>query len=230
MTPEEVQRLIAAFTRDEDYINSLSDAMYLHKVRVYEDTLSGLLGQYGYDDQDVQVTTEIAQALSDEADHRAEGIAATYNKQMEAFASGLADMDYAQAVETVRTWSIARDENRSAMHAIDAVYSAAADATALFAAAVSDAPEFEFGGHVGDAPPECIVCQAIEATNPHPMDEVLRIGSPHPQCRQQWHPVLDPGALPDDIDLGLTAVAGIVGLDSLVQRAGGQQQAVEELG
>lgn len=231
MTAQEIARLVAAFTRDEAYIDDLSDSLFITKLRVYADTLSGLAHELGYDADDVQLGQAVTQALSDEADARAEGIADTYNREMETFVQrlGALGVDYQQAVESVASWSDERDAARSEMIGVDAAYSAHADATVAFFADNDIPVEFDFGRHRGDDPAVCPVCQALERTGPHPLERVLEIGTPHIQCRQSWHPRVDEALLPEFITVGLGDPAGIVGNDTLVHRAGGQQQAVSQI-
>lgn len=231
MTRDEIDRLVESFRRDEAYIDDLSDSLYLTKLRVYQDTLSGLANDYGYDADDVQVSVQIAQALSDEADDHAESIAASYNKAMETQVKrfGALGMAYEQAVEEVAQWSNERDDARAEMIGVTEAYSAHADATVAFFIDNGVEVEFDFGRHAGDDAPACEVCQALERTSPHPLDRVLEIGSPHINCRQSWHPRVDEALLPEEVELGLGRTAGIVGTDSLVHRAGGHSQAVTQI-
>jgi hypothetical protein len=59
---------------------------------------------------------------------------------------------------------------------------------------------------------------------------VIEIGSPHPQCAQEWHARVVDGDLPDTIQLGQGAPVGIVGQDTFLQRIGTRRDAVAELG
>lgn len=229
MTPEEVARLVTAFTRGDREINELSDYLYLHKVRVYEDTLSEIADGYGYDATDISVSDAILEALSAESDKRATQIVGTYNRQMQNFVASMRAFPYEQAVGRLADWSDERDAKRAQLIAVTEAYSAHADATVSFFIDNGIDVEFDFGHHHGDAPAECPICQALEARNPHPLDRVLEIGTPHPQCRQKWHALIDGEALPDEVRLGLGDAAGIVGRDSLIHRAGGQEGAVREV-
>jgi hypothetical protein len=115
--------------------------------------------------------------------------------------------------------------------AVTEMYWAHADAlmAGFMEAGLGDA-QFDFGGHpeLGDEPPECAICAALEATNPHPLREVIRIGCPHPNCRQGWHArnleVLMLALQSQDVQLG-ARVAGIVGKPSLIARAGNRRKA-----
>lgn len=231
MTREEINRLVEAFRRDEAYIDDLSDGLYLTKLRTYADTLSGLAHDFGYDADDVQVGTRVAQALSDEADDHAESIAASYNEAMEIQVQrfGALGLTYEQAVEEVAQWSDQRDEARAEMIGVTEAYSAHADATVSFFADNGIDVTFDFGRHGTDQPAACPVCQALERTGPHPVERVLEIGTPHINCRQSWHPRTDDVVFPDTIEVGLRSTAGIVGTDSLVHRAGGHTQAVQQI-
>lgn len=221
MTPEERERLFAAFERGDDYIDALADELYLTKVRVYGDTLAELADDLGFESEDISIGDDIARDLSDEADMRAEQIAETYNTRLRTrIDSALADLPYDEAVQQLASWSNDYDENRSQLIAITESYTAHADATVAFFVANDLEVEFDFGGHAGDAPPACPICQSLEARNPHPAERVIAIGTPHPNCRQSWHPHFDPDLLPDEIVVGLGSSAGIVGQDSLITRTG----------
>jgi hypothetical protein len=230
MTPDERARLIEAFTRGDDYLDSLSDVLYLTKVRVYEDTLGELADSYGYESEDVQIGDEVARALSDEADQQAERITDSYNRALAAFVERVADeVTYEDAVAQLVTWSDNRDDSHAEVIGITEAFTAHADATVTFFRDNDVEVQFDFGEHGTDDAPQCPVCIALVARNPHPLERVLRVGNPHIQCRQTWHALVDEGALPDEVELGLRGVAGIVGTDPLVNRTGGTQGAVQEV-
>lgn len=230
MLPEEVERLLAAFRRDDEDIDSLSDALYLHKARVYADTLGELADHYGFESEDVQLGEGVLQALSEESDTRAEQIVATYNRELDAFVRSQQEVSYEEAVANVIAWSHERDERRSDLISVTESYTAHADATiAFFLDNGLDDAEFDFGRHAPDLPAECPICQSLEHRNPHPAHRVVEIGNPHPNCRQSWHPLIDPDQLPEEIIVGLGDVAGIVGGDSLIHRSGSQADAVQRV-
>lgn len=226
MTPQEKARLLAAFTRGDAYVDALADSLYLVKLRVYADTLSALLDELGYENEGITLSPDIQEALDDEAFDHAERIAATYNRDLARFADSIAGLDYAHAVERVVEWSRQRDENRAQLIGITEAYPPAADATVAFFLDNGVETTFNFGAHVDDAPAECPICMTLEARNPHSMDKMLRVGDPHPQCRQAWRPNVDPDELPDEVVAGLGTVAGIVGSESLITRAGSRDEAV----
>jgi hypothetical protein len=57
---------------------------------------------------------------------------------------------------------------------------------------------------------------------------VLEVGVPHLQCRQDWHPIVDPEQLPETLRLG-NRVGGILGADPLNITTGGTDEAVERV-
>jgi hypothetical protein len=229
VTPDERQRLTEAFQRDDEDDAALADTLYLWKLRAYSDTLAELADGYDFEVEDITLSESIREALRAEAELRAQQINATFNGEVTSFIADIVDeASYEDAIESISAWSEARDADRSTLIGITEVYTAHADATLSFFRDAGIEADFDFGGH-GDDHAECVVCQALERGNPHPYERVVEIGTPHIQCRQRWHPLIDPDELPDELALGQGDPAGIVGNDSLVHRAGGQQAAVEQL-
>ena len=229
MNPAERRRLLEAFTRDDEDIDALSDVLYLNKVRVYEDTLAELADLYDYEVEDLTLSQEVLDALRDEADLRAEQMTGTYNGDLAGFIDAIPDdITYEHSVEATELWATDRDEARSELVGITEAYSAHADATVAFFVNNGIEVEFDFGGH-GDDHPQCVVCEALVRSNPHPAERVVEVGTPHIQCRQKWHAVIEADDLPDELVLGQGAPAGILGNESLVQRAGGHTEAAEGL-
>lgn len=229
MTPDERRRLLDAFTRDDEDIDALADVLYLNKVRVYEDTLGELADQYDFDVDDLTLSDEVLTALRDEADLRAEQMTMTYNGDLAGFIDAIPDdIAYEHAVEATELWATDRDEARAELVGITESYSAHADATVAFFVNNGIEVEFDFGGH-GDDHPACVVCEALVAANPHPAERVVEVGTPHIQCRQRWHANVTAEDLPDELVLGQGPPAGILGNESLVQRAGGHPAAAAEV-
>jgi hypothetical protein len=208
----------------------LAAAFLGHKIVVYRETLADLAASYGYElpEGGVELSDDVIAALRDEADDHAQIVTDTYNDDVAGFLERNADRPQAEVLADFEAWAGERAEGRSEITAVTEAYGPYTDATLAFFRENGIEPEFEFGGHEGDDPPICPVCQALEAGNPHPLERVLEVGSPHIGCRQSWHPLVDPNDLPDELHLG-GVVGGTLGGDPLVNRAGSVEAAVESL-
>jgi hypothetical protein len=223
------QQVIRALKHTPSTAADIADELYLHKLDVYIGTLEELANAHGYDlTDDIVLSDEIDNALHDEAQLAASRIVSTFNTDLARFVAGLPDETTAdEALQAVDAWQTARAPAKAQVIAIDGAYDAHADATLHFYTAAGETPLFDFGGH-GDPEPECALCEAIKARNPHPLERVLEIGSPHQQCAQEWHARdVNSAALPDTIALGAGDVSGLVGQDPLMQRVGSRAKAIE---
>jgi hypothetical protein len=210
----------------------LAEAFLEHKIVAYVETLSDLLADNGvteWDEDDIadQLSDSILRALRAEAREHAGFVVDTFNGDLDAFLERNADLPRAELLDSYDAWSTGRADARSEITAITEAYSAAADATLAFWEANAPAGEYDFGGHpeLGDDAPECKVCQALVASNPHPVERVREIGNPHIGCRQNWH--RKAGELPDELRLP-EEPAGIVGAQPLVNRHGNDHDAAAE--
>lgn len=224
------QQVIRAVRYTPDDVATIADQLYETKLDVYIGTLEELAKHHGYQlDSPIVLSDEIDQALYDEAQLAASQIVSTYNTDLARFVAGLPnDTAPEDALKAIEAWQNARAEAKAKVIAVDQAYDAHADATLHFYDRAGTSPEFDFGGH-GDPAPECELCVAIKDRNPHPLDRVLEIGSPHPQCAQEWHALIGDGELPASIDLGAGAQMGLVGQDSLLQRIGNRKRAVKAI-
>jgi hypothetical protein len=128
--------------------------------------------------------------------------------------------------EALEDWAEERARSRAAIAAVTDVYAPAADATLATHELTGVETVYDFGGH-GDDAPQCELCQALEETSPHPAQRVLSYGTPHVNCRQEWHPVYEAGQLPAEVDLADLSYQGLAGEDTLIERAGGLSAAAE---
>jgi hypothetical protein len=227
------KRLRASLKMDATDRREMADSLYAAKRQVYLDTLVDLATSYGYEvaEGDVLLSPDIVSALRAEANDHARIIADTFNRDVDAFLDRQPeDMETQLLLDTFEDWAYDRAENKAESIAITESYSAYTDATLSFHQDAGLEPEYEFGGRPeeGDEPPECPICQALEAANPHPLARVLEVGSPHIQCRQRWHPLVTPEDLPDELNIGRTP-GGVLGADPLSNRAGGVDEAVSEV-
>lgn len=211
-------------------IDALADKLFEAKKRTYRKTLRELHQRNYGSEIRVTLSAEIESTLRSEADANAGRIARTYHEELARFSSTLTPLPAERLDEAITQWRSVRDRKRAPLIAVSEVYPAHADATLSFFRDVGmEDLTFEFGGHpeLGDADPACEICQTLAATNPHPLEDVVAIGTPHPNCRQSWRPQgVDGRELPVDPVLGQTP-GGIAGRRSLVTRAGGRAQAVE---
>lgn len=225
------RQLLAAVKRvswSKPEVEKLAATLLRSKVRVYRKTLRELAAQYGVEAQ-IKMTDDVKAALAEESLKAANQIARTRNSAAIRIArrlraTGLSDKRIEQ---DLRILINQRQNKRRELVAITEAYSAHADATLAFFRDAGDLSQMNFGGHpeLGDAPPECEVCRAIIDGNPWSVDQAIRIGTPHPQCRQSWHADLNQ-PLPDTVTVG-EKIAGVVGRESLVSRAGSHAAAAD---
>lgn len=208
----------------------LADALLASKLAVYVSTLEDLVTSYGYDlpADGVELSDEVVAALSQEADDSATFIVDTYNEELRVFAGDNAELDDGDFITLYEQWAARRQEHKTEEWSITEAYSAHTDATLSFYRENGLEPEFEFGGHpeLGDHPAECRICQTLEETSPHPLSRVLEVGKPHIRCAQNWHALIEPDQLPEELFVG-TAVGGVLGQQDLSGRVGGVDAAVD---
>lgn len=213
----------------------LADKLYRTKRRVYRRTLLELARSLGYEIKRPDLSDAVDDALRREADNHAERIAESFNRDLAAAALRIGEaLTVDKLSDQLQTWVNARQRKRAQMTAITEAYPAHADAIlGLFRDLDLPDVSFDFGGHpeLGDAPPDCAICQALERGNPWPLEVVAEIGNPHPGCRQDWHVRdLDQRSLPPafDVELGQT-LGGVIGKDPFVMRHGSRAEAVERI-
>jgi hypothetical protein len=231
-TIRRVVRELALKRRD---VEGIRDRLTAAKIDVYERTLRDLAAQLKLKTPPV-VSGQVKLALGIESGNHARSIVKTFNKDLANYAFKFGrQLEEDELRQTLRAWVDNRNTSRAPIIAVTETYGPYADAlmAGFLEAGLGDA-EFDFGGHPeeGDEPAECIVCLALEDTNPHPLREVIRIGSPHPNCRQNWHvrqlQHLILQLQSTDVQLGAKP-AGIVGRPSLIHRAGGRAPAARAI-
>lgn len=224
----------AAGMSDED-VSRLTERFYRTKLRVYRDTLRDLADRFTRNGppRAIPLSQEIKDALRAEAETHALKVASTHNDAVARQAMKIAapgdGRSKADLERELSRFGKSRMKDRAEMIAVTEAYGPHSDAIASFFRDAGIEPEFDFGGHPDDAPPVCSICRAIIAANPHSLAEVVRIGVPHPFCRQTWHPRLTAEQQQlGDFDLG-QSLGGIIGAPSLIQREGGEQEAADSV-
>ena len=224
------RKLLSALRWTAQDRREIAEAIYATKVTTYIDTLADLALGYGYElpEGALRLAPDVDRGLKENATLQARRIVDTYNRELRGFLERNHGRPEVEVVDDYRAWMEDRSEHKSDEVAVQEAYSAYADAVAAFFVANDMDPLFEFGGHPeeGDEPPECDVCQALEATNPHPLSRVLEVGTPHIGCRQKWHALVEPDDLPEELVLP-SSLAGIVGADPLNMRLGGDVAAAD---
>jgi hypothetical protein len=207
-------------------VREIASDFVSEKIGVYLDTLHDLADEFGYVPIQIDLSDEVLRPLVDEARQHARYIVDTFNGEMEAFLERNAERPAGEILQDFHAWAADRFDARGEQTAITEAYNAHADATVAFFAANEIPVEFDFGGH-GDDAAQCAVCQALEASGPHPLERVVELGNPHPGCRQEWHPrVPDDAQLPAEDDLQLGAAAGgLLGRQPLVIEHGNHDRA-----
>lgn len=222
---------VEAVSWGPERVRAMAATLLRSKVRVYRKTLRELAKQHDVE-VEIKMSDAVKDALAAEAFNHAQAIARTRNEAALRIAVKLArtGMDDKRLASDLRQLIEQRQRKRTPMIAVTEAYGPHADATLGFYQQAPDAfPQMNFGGRpdLGDSPAECEVCQAIIAGNPWSVEQAIRIGTPHPQCRQSWHSELG-GPLPDSMVVG-EEIAGIVGSESLVLRLGSHADAAEAI-
>lgn len=217
--------LVAALTFDDRDREDLAEALAQRKLNVYLKTLGVLADSYGQDEP--ELSSRIVGAIEEAARIEADQIIDAYNGAVQVAIDDALEVATSEAdfMARIEEWSHARAERSAPIVGITSTYEAHADATLQFFQAAGVDPSFDFGGH-GDDAPACVICQALVAGNPWTIEQVIAIGTPHPQCRQEWHPRKLP-ALPSDYVAGGAGPAGILGGQSLITRTGSRAAAVD---
>ncbi len=213
-----VSKALAASLRwGAEEVDELADEFLDHKVWTYVETLGDLFREHGADisDDDIELSDEILLALKREAIEHAGFVVDTYNTDLEKFLDRNAETPREQLLGDYEAWANDRAEARAEILAITEAYGPHADATIAFYIAQEGEHAFDFGDHPEDDAPSCEVCAALVATNPHPIERVLEVGSPHIGCRQHWRRTGD--ELGDELRMP-ERTAGIVGSTPLVNR------------
>lgn len=218
----ELRSLKAALKLDSADVRFMAERLLEHAVSEYVERLAELAEDHGYQlhQDEVVLSDSLVRQLARHARAQARQIADTHNTETVKLIDRNRDLPVRQLLGVYEAWADDRADWKAEEIATTEAWSAHADATLAFFDAAGIEPLYDFGGH-GDADPECEVCQALRETSPHPHARVLKIGSPHIRCRQDWHPVLDDdqlAALPDDLVFA-ERPGGILGRDPLVNRA-----------
>lgn len=215
------QRSIEALVRnwrwDDDVIEELADELYRYKVAAYLETIEDLAELHGVEPPR-ELPDGILDQLQAEAEDAAERMAATYNRDVEAFIRRNGERDLHDLRDMIEDWAEDRAGTQAQLSAVHEVYGPHSDATAAFYRLAELSPMFDFGGH-GDQAPVCELCAALWEGSPWALDVVIAVGTPHHGCRQSWHPtdVLD---VPEGLDFGELMPAGISGGQTLLERHG----------
>jgi hypothetical protein len=213
-------------------VDALADKLFRAKRRVYRRTLLEFARSLGLAITRPRLSEDVERSLRADATKRARQIARTHNRDlaraMDELSEGRADADLDAAI---KTWRISRQRKRARGTAANELYPAHADAliSAATELGLADDALWDFGGHPSDQTPVCEICNTLAALSPWTTAEVIEIGNPHPECRQDWH-LRSPAApdVPDDPVLG-QQLAGIIGREPYVMRAGSRGEAVEQL-
>lgn len=208
-------------------VDALAARLRTAKVDAYRQTLHRLAQDMG-SLATVELSPEVLADLGIEARQHAVTISRSFNRDLATYARRITPgLDKQDLRSSLRAWVENRNSSRAPVIAVTEVYGPHADATVAFFKELGlDDATFDFGGHPEDDPPECEICAALVATNPHPLREVARIGTPHPNCRQNWHPRVEASQVPGHVELG-QVLGGIVGTKMLVQRAGSRAAAAD---
>lgn len=209
-------------------VDRLARAFYDAKTVEYRVTLADLASQFGSKPKRViGLSPGIKDALRAEARRNAAATVDTYNGLIAGFMERNGKLPPGKLYPKLAAYMRERAANRSALVERNELATARLDALVSFLRANGVEPEFDF---VGKAP-KCPTCTALIAGNPHDLGTVVAVGRPHLNCTHVWKPRgvkrtdLNPGALKL---VGLLP-AGVIGLRTLVERAGGQEQAAKQI-
>ncbi|HEY3435082.1 MAG TPA: hypothetical protein VGK41_05470 [Solirubrobacterales bacterium] len=230
-----IRRLVRELALKRADLERIKESLTTTKETVYESTLQDLAQRLGITTPP-QVSGQVRLALAIESGNHARSIVQTFNTDLAYYAFQFGrQLDEEELRRTLRAWAENREASRNPIIAITETAGPYADAlmAGFMEAGLGDAL-FDFGGRpeAGDEPPKCAICAALVETSPHPLKRVIRIGNPHPGCRQNWHPrdlaKLIEQLASRDVQLGARP-AGIVGRPSLIHRAGNRAAAVRAI-
>lgn len=233
-TRSEIRAAVRFYSLKKRDIERLVELLRRAKIDAAERTLQALIDQLGLQMQ-VRLRSRLLVPLGLEARYHARRIARQFNEDLAVYAARHRLLSKKDLRRTLAAWADNRNRQRAPIIAVTEAYSAHADALLggfLELGLEADA-EFDFGGHPEDDPPDCAICKALVATSPHPLRRVVQIGVPHPNCRQLWHARDRDRLIAHLVDIGLTELGnrsgGIANRRTLIDRAGGRQQAAEAI-
>lgn len=225
-----IERAVRRLAMGDEDVARLTDKLLTAKRRVYRRTLTTFAQRLGYSTGLPNLSEEVLAALEAESRDHATRMVETFNRDLALQAEKVGPLPDAKVGPTLTKWANSRQRKRAKPIAITEAYTAHADATmsAILDLGLPEGTLFDFGGHpeLGDAHPVCSICKELVTHNPWTVADVVRVGNPHPGCRQLWRlSRLEQRDLPAELpDLGQT-IAGIVGKDSLITRAGDRDSA-----
>lgn len=196
---------------------------YRAKVKVYRETLLGLANRHRpkHGRRKVNLSAEIKAALKAEADDHAAKVVRTYNKLIADFAERHRHLPDEVLFRKLVVYAKDRAASRAKLIARVEESTARLDAQVSFFRENGIEPLFDFAG----PKPECKVCKRVQKRSPYKIEDVLRIGYPHLNCRHRWAARSVAGELPDTLSLGRGGVAGIVGGEAWLGQHGNDQAA-----
>lgn len=217
-----------ALRMDRAAVDRLARKLYAAKSRQYRKTLTELTHRFGAG-RNAVLSTEIRDALMREARDHAKIIAATNNRLLTAEAGRRRELPAPLLARHLRGYMGERSRNRAPTISRTELATAQLDAQVAFFRENGIEPLFDFAG----PPAKCPVCARLKESGPHPIEIVLKIGYPHPNCTHTWRArrvtakrLLEGGIRPGQISAGRGEIAGIVGSDPLVIRTGSTEDAV----
>lgn len=225
------KRLRQSLRWGREELDELADSFLEHKLVAYIETLTDLFGEHGVDVTEQEIADELSDpillALRAEAREHAGFVVESFNTDLDAFLARNEGLGRDELLDSYDAWSTGRSDARAEQIAITEAYSAHADATVAFWEANAEGGDYDFGGHpeLGDDAPACPVCRALVDSNPHPVDRVREVGTPHIGCRQAWH--RREGELGEELRIP-EEPGGIVGSQALVNRHGNDHAAAAE--
>ena len=226
--------IVRAARLSVEYVERLARTLYRAMAKAYRESLLALGVRYGLEQARVVLSPAIREALASEARSIAEKAAETFNRLVEGFVDRNHDRPESELLPALEAYMRERTAKRSPLILASAVNPAKLDAIVGFYRENGVEPDFDFRGHEG--PPSCLVCTELVRTSPHPLELVLAIGYPHPNCAHTWHvsglsieELTGGGVRPGRISLGRGEPGGLLGIQPLMLRHKSEQEAVDEI-
>ena len=229
LTRREVMSTVRLTQRDA---GRLAEAFYKAKAREYREALLEASRRFGEPRKRVVLSTEIREALRREARDHARKVVKTSNAALRAEASRRRDLPPYLLATHLRSFSRQRMKQRGPLISKNEVATARLDAQVAFFRENGIEPTFRFMGPRA----KCRVCARLKKGGPWPLDVVIAIGLPHIGCTHSWRAntyavkrLRSGGLRPGKISAGRGQIAGIVGGEALVNRAGSTEEALKLL-
>lgn len=192
--------LLGLFSYQQAEQDALAETLYKLKVDAYEEAIYEEAHRMGFEVDRSAVSLDNAQTrshLRKQARRHAGFIVNTYNRDLHKKLDDMSQQQYPlknryQLAADLDRWSSGRFSKRVDMVATTESFTPLMRGTIDFYRQNGIDTDFIFDSE----PASCALCKRLEATNPHPIRKVMRLGIPHIGCVHSWSPVVKSPDMP----------------------------------